>query len=88
MPPPSSTAPPTIGWPQPAPMSKNQARVLAGTESISWIDTTGGQIHVATIGAHSATSLTITAAAAPTGTQTYDLTGDGTAQLPIVRIYP
>jgi len=88
MPPPSSTAPPTIGWPQPALMSKNQATVLTGTESIAWVDTTGGQIHAATIGAHSATSLTITATAAPGGTQTYPLGGDGTAQLPIVRIYP
>ena len=88
MPPPSSTAPPTIGWPQPALMSKNQARVLAGTESILWFDSTGGQIHVATIGAHSATSLTVNAAAAPGGTQTYALTGDGTAQLPLVRVYP
>ena len=69
-------------------MSKNQARVLAGTESIAWVDTTGGQIHVATIGAHSATSLTITAAAAPTGTQTYDLTGDGSQCIPVAVILP
>jgi len=88
MPPPSSTAPPTIGWPQPSLMSKSQASILAGTESIVWVDTNGGQVHSATIGAHSATSLTINAAAAPGGTQTYSLTGDGTAQLPIVRIYP
>jgi len=86
MPPPSSTAAPTIGWPQPSLMNKNQASVLAGTEAILWVDTTGGQIHSATIGAHSATSLTINAAAAG-GNVTYSLTGDGSAQLPIVRIY-
>lgn len=88
MPPPTSGTAPTIGWPQPSLMNKAQASVLAGTETILWLDTTGGQVHAATIGAHSATSLTITAAAAPGGTQTYALTGDVTAQIPIVRIYP
>ena len=56
--------------------------------NIAWYDENGLQVHAATVGSNNGSTLVINAAAAPGGTQTYPLGGDGTAQLPIVRIYP
>jgi hypothetical protein len=47
----------------------------------------GVKAHIASITAHSATSLTVNAGAKG-GTIVYDLTGDGTAEIPVTVILP
>jgi len=56
--------------------------------NIAWFDENGLQVHVATVGSNNGSTLVINAAAAPGGTQTYDLTGDGSQCIPVAVILP
>jgi hypothetical protein len=56
--------------------------------NIAWYDENGLQAHVATVSSNNGSTLVISAAAAPGGTQTYDLTGDGSQCIPVAVILP
>ena len=56
--------------------------------NIAWYDENGLQVHAAAVTSNNGSTLVISAAAAPGGTQTYDLTGDGSQCIPVAVILP
>jgi len=77
---------PALAWPTISLMNKAQANNLVGTETIVYLSPYGNKLYAASITSKTATTLVVNAGSR--GSFTFDITGDGSAVLPIAQTLP